>query len=193
MGIPGCLKSRELTFVQKWMLSILMTGVTVIGARLSSPVPGTPVPITFQVFGVLLSGLMLGGIWGAISQIQYLALGCIGAPVFALGHSGIITLFGVTGGYLWSYPIAAFVVGYLAEKISDQGSVSKINMGNMAASIVGLAIIYFIGTLWLITATHQSLFSGVIQGLLIFLAWDIVKAVAAVLMTTPRSSASRIL
>ncbi len=179
------INSTELSSSQKWMFSLFMTGLTVIGARISAPLPGTPVPITFQVFAVLLSGLLLGARWGALAQIQYLVLGCLGAPVFALGFSGFAVMLGVTGGYLWSYPIAAFVTGFLSEKISVSVSENKLFAGRLTASIAGLAIVYIFGTMWLTRATHQSLLSGALQGLLIFLCWDLVKAAVAVMIVTP--------
>src|SRR3989338_7427809 len=80
------------------------------------PLPFTPVPITLQTLVVLLSGAVLGPYYGALSMILYLIVGAIGLPVFAGGGSGIGALLGPTGGYLFSYPVAAFVIGKLLEK-----------------------------------------------------------------------------
>ena len=77
------------SFVTRWMQATLITGLTCVCARLSVPLPFTPVPVTMQVFAVLLSGLLLGRRWGTVAQLQYLLLGVMGLPVFALGRSGV--------------------------------------------------------------------------------------------------------
>ena len=102
--------------VVSWGMALALTASTALCAQVSAPLPFTPVPITMQVFAVLLSGLLLGGRLGFLAQAQYLAAGAVGLPVFALGHAGTGVLFGPTGGYLWSYPLAAFAVGWLAER-----------------------------------------------------------------------------
>lgn len=85
-----------------------LTGAT---ALISIPLPLSPVPLTLQVLFVFLAGLYLGPIWGAGSMLLYLAAGAAGAPVFAYGTAGFGVLVGDTGGFLWSYPVAAFLIG----------------------------------------------------------------------------------
>src|SRR5262245_50718032 len=70
-----------------------------VSAKLSFPIPGTPVPATLQTMVVLLSGAFLGPWGGAFTVLTYLAAGIAGAPVFALG-GGPAYLMGPTGGYL---------------------------------------------------------------------------------------------
>src|ERR1700684_3857010 len=74
-------------------------------ARVSLPLPFTPVPLTLQNFGVLLAGLMLGSRRGFAALVLYLAEGAAGLPVFSIGGlGGIAQLLGPTGGYLFAYP-----------------------------------------------------------------------------------------
>jgi biotin transporter BioY len=98
------------------IFAALFAALTAAVAWFKIPLPFTPVPITLQTLAVLLSGVMLGSYYGALSMIIYLLLGAIGLPVFAGGGSGIGALLGPTGGYLFSYPIAAFVIGKMKEK-----------------------------------------------------------------------------
>jgi biotin transport system substrate-specific component len=85
-----------------------------LGAQVAIPLPGTPVPLTFQVPALLIVAGLLGPRLGAASMVVYLALGAAGLPVFApLGAPGAARLFGPTGGYLLAYPLAAAVVGLL--------------------------------------------------------------------------------
>ena len=98
------------------VFAALFAALTAVVASFKIPLPFSPVPITLQTLMVLLSGAMLGPIYGALAMIIYLVLGAIGLPVFAGGSSGIPALLGATGGYLFSYPVAAFVIGYMLQK-----------------------------------------------------------------------------
>jgi biotin transport system substrate-specific component len=96
---------------------------------------------------VLIGGLVLGSKLGFTSQVLYLMAGVAGLPVFAASVTlppGLLRLVGPTGGYLMAYPVAAFVVGSLAER-----GFAKRYASSIAAMLVGLAIIYAAGTLWL--------------------------------------------
>ncbi len=165
------------SWARSWALATLMTGVTILSAQFSVTIPPTPVPLTLQVFAVLLTGLVLGRRWSLVAQAQYLVLGAVGLPVFAKAGFGLPTLFGLTGGYLLSYPFAAFVVGWIAGRAGNEGATLRHQILGCAA---GLAIVYGLGCAWFAAAMHASLLAVVLPGALIFLAWDSVKAVAAV-------------
>ena len=64
------------------VFAALFASLTAVGAYVKIPLPITPVPVTMQVFFVLLAGCMLGSRWGTISMIVYLLLGIAGFPVF---------------------------------------------------------------------------------------------------------------
>lgn len=98
------------------VFAALFAALTAAVAWFKIPLPFTPVPITLQTLVVLMSGAMLGPYYGALSMIIYLVLGAIGLPVFAGGSSGIGALLGPTGGYLFSYPIASFVIGKMLKR-----------------------------------------------------------------------------
>src|SRR3989441_4244342 len=76
--------------------------------------PITPVPITLQVFFVYLAGALLGARYGALSMVIYLVLGAVGIPVFSGPSSGPAVLFGFSGGYLFAFPVANLLRGYVA-------------------------------------------------------------------------------
>src|SRR5262249_29813831 len=108
---------------------LLVTVLTAIAAQVSVPLPFTPVPFTFQPMVVLVGAAALGSRLGIASQILYLALGIAGLPVFAASPvlpQGVARLLGPTGGYLMSYPLAAFVAGWLAERGFDRRYVTAV-------------------------------------------------------------------
>ena len=126
---------------------LFITVLTAAAAQISFPLPFTQVPFTFQPMVVLVGGLVLGSRLGFASQVLYLTAGIAGLPVFAASATlppGLLRLLGPTGGYLMAYPIAAFVVGYLAER----GWARRYST-SVAAMLVGLGIIYMAGTVWL--------------------------------------------
>lgn len=141
-------------------------------ARLAYVLPFTPVPVTGLTLGVLLVGAALGSRRGAAALTLYLAQGAAGLPVFAGGGTGVAWLLGPTAGYLWSAPLAAWVVGRLAEKRWDRTPSTA-----FLAMLAGNAAIYAVALPWL------GLFVGpgemVQAGLLPFIVGDLVKAALA--------------
>jgi biotin transport system substrate-specific component len=124
-----------------------VTVLTAVAAQVSVPLPFTPVPFTLTPMVVLLGGAVLGSRLGMASQVLYLLLGIAGLPVFApspILPQGILRLLGPTGGYLMSYPFAAFVSGALAERAFDRRYLSSV-----LAMAAGLAVIFAFGVVWL--------------------------------------------
>jgi biotin transport system substrate-specific component len=120
--------------------------LTAVAAQVSIPVPFTPVPFTLQPMIVLVGGAALGARLGMASQVIYLLAGIAGLPVFAASPvlpQGFLRLLGPTGGFLMAYPIAAFVVGWLAERGFDRRYLSSV-----AAMAAGLTIIFASGLAW---------------------------------------------
>ncbi len=113
-------------------------------ARISIPLAWTPVPITGQTLGLLLTGAILGPRRGALAMLLYLAEGAAGMPVFAGGTFGIARLMGPTGGYLFSYPLVAGLVGWLAARGWDRRIPSALLM-----FVIGNIVVYLIGASWL--------------------------------------------
>jgi biotin transport system substrate-specific component len=158
---------------------VLVTGLTAIAAQVSVHLPFTPVPFTFQPMVVLLGAMVLGARLGATSQMLYLALGIAGLPVFAaspLLPQGAARLLGPSGGYLMSYPLAAFVTGALAERGFDRRYLTAI-----VAMAAGLAVVYAGGTAWLSIASQQvrGMSSALAAGVVPFIVPDVFKLVVA--------------
>src|SRR5205807_10465889 len=112
--------SRNVNLLRNAALVVGFSIFTALCAQVSFHLPITPVPVTLQTLAVVLTGAALGSRRGGLAMLVYLAEGAAGLPVFAGGSGGLIHLLGFTAGYLWSYPIAAFVVGLLCEKRLDR-------------------------------------------------------------------------
>ena len=165
---------------------LVVTVLTAAAAQVSVPLPFTPVPLTLTPMVVLLGGAALGPRLGMASQVLYLLAGIAGLPVFAASPTlpqGVLRLFGPTGGYLMSYPFAAFLTGWLAERCLDRRYLTSVLV--MAA---GLAVIFTFGVSWLAWLARPvptGLSAALATGLYPFLPMDLVKiAIAAGVLPT---------
>lgn len=137
------------------------------------------VPITLQTFAVLLSGAVLGARRGALAVLLYLAVGAAGAPVFAERKAGIGVLFGATGGYLVSFVLAAFVVGWLVERVRERGLTLNTTAIVGACAVASFVVVYPIGASWLKLRLGLSAADTLKFGVLPFMFGDILKCFAA--------------
>ena len=144
-------------------------------AQIEIPLPFTPVPITGQTFGVLLIGAAFGSKRGAASLILYLLEGGIGLPFFAGGSSGLRILTGPTAGYLAGFVVAAYVVGWLAERGLERSVRTSI-----LPFLAGTFIIYVFGVAWL-GIVLKSFNQALALGLIPFLIGDAIKLILAAL------------
>jgi biotin transport system substrate-specific component len=148
-------------------------------AHIVIPLPWTPVPITGQTFGVLLVGVLLGARRGALAVVLYLLEGAAGLPVFQpLGVPGYLRFAGPTGGYLMSYPFAAFVTGWLSARASSASShlTNAVRVVLQAGALVaGEIVIFFGGCAWLASGMHVGWRQAVTLGAIPFLPGEVVK------------------
>ncbi|MWG34453.1 biotin transporter BioY [Halomarina oriensis] len=150
-------------------------------AFVSFEYPLSPAPVTLQVLAVFLAGLFLGPVWGSVSMAVYLVAGAVGLPVFAGATAGVGVLFGPTGGYLLSYPLAAGVIGHLAHGGPSLRSLDDVGLPRLVGSLVaGVVVIYTVGTLGLVYFGGLGLEAAIVGGTLVFLPAEALKLVAAV-------------
>jgi len=144
----------------------------------SIPLGPLPVPITLQVFVVYLALALLGPWYGSLSMVIYLLLGAAGLPVFAGLSGGGSVLFGPLGGYLFGFVAACLVGGFVAGRRAETSRSDTLRVA--VGSLVGLAVIYAIGVVWLSNYLGWSLSKGFALGALTFIPVDLLKAVVAV-------------
>ena len=154
----------------------LVVGATLfvaLCARITIPLPMTPVPLTVQNLGVLLVGLLLGSRRGFAAMTLYLVEGMSGLPVFnPTGPGGLAQLFGATGGFLLVYPFVAFLAGYILER--GAMTFARATFASLAAEI----LLFLGGLSWLYIFTH-SLAKAAYFGLYWFVAAEVIKIMVA--------------
>jgi biotin transport system substrate-specific component len=139
-----------------------------LGAKLSVPI--LPVPVTFQGFAVVFIAAILGSRRGTLAAVAYLMQGFAGVPVFALPVAGPGYFFGPTAGYLLAFPVAAWIVGSLAERGWDRRFATTI-----AALTLGQAVILLGGFAWLSRGVGAS--AAFATGVAPFLIADVLKSI----------------
>ncbi len=158
---------------RSFALVVAFSLLVALSAQVVIPLPSTPVPITGQTFAVLLAGALLGSRLGALAMLAYLVEGALGLPFFRQGNGGLHYLFlSPTAGYLLSYPLAAFITGWLAERGWDRRVPTA-----AAAMVLGSAVILLCGWAWLARFTSPS--QAFVAGVAPFLPGDIVKIALA--------------
>ncbi|MGH9814795.1 MAG: biotin transporter BioY [Candidatus Acidiferrales bacterium] len=140
-------------------------------AYIAIPLPWTAVPLTMQTFGLAFIAVLLGARRSALVMALYLLEGAMGLPVFQpFGAPGVLRFIGPTAGYLWSYPLAAFVTGWLVECCAGS---SLLRLGG--ALLAGQIVIFAGGAAWLALGMGLGWSAAFWGGVAPFVLGDIIK------------------
>lgn len=162
------LKTRSMVMIG------LSTALMAVFSQIAIPLPMTSVPITLQVFGVMLISMILDKKFSSIALIVYALLGAIGVPVFANFSGGAAVLFGPTGGYIIGFIFMAFIIGFFKEKENK--------VLTIVGAYLGLAVEYAIGVIQLKIILGLSLEQALISGLYPFIVKDIIMVAIGVII-----------
>jgi biotin transport system substrate-specific component len=170
--------NRALYWAEQVAIVVSASLFVALCARVTVPLPFTPVPLTLQNFGVLLVGLTLGSRRGFAALALYLVEGVSGMPVFnPAGPGGIAQLLGVTGGFLLAYPFVAALAGWIMER-------GKATFARAAAAGLLAEVVLFAGGIsWLAVLTH-SFAQAARFGLYWFIFAEVIKIMLAAGVST---------
>lgn len=161
---------------RSWLKDVaVVLGASIIIALFSPlavALPFTSVPISTQSHVILLLSCLLGSKRASLTVLTFIFQGAIGFPVFAGGATGIMNLVGPRGGYLLGYVVAAFVTGFIMERLSNRTPYKA-----FAAMGFGNLIIYLFGLPWL--SRYVGWQNAFVLGMLPFLIGDMLKLVIA--------------
>ena len=161
---------------KQMVLIALMTAATCVLGPLSIPLPFSPVPISLTNFAIFLAIFVLGMKNGTISFIIYLLLGAVGVPVFSSFRGGLQVLAGPTGGYLIGFIFLALIMGFALDHFDRKLVPTIIGM------IIGMAVCYAFGTVWLAKLLSLSFKEGLMMGVIPYLAGDVAKIIIAAIV-----------
>jgi biotin transport system substrate-specific component len=178
LGLTHRSGSLQQSLAGKTLLVIGASAFVAACAHISLPLPFTPVPLTLQNFAVLIVGMALGPVAGFSAMVLYLAEGALGLPVFTPsgGPAGMAHLLGPNGGFLFSYPLAAAIAGWMVRTL--QPLTSRFRSALVAATAATL-LIFLLGAGWLSHYAHLSASATLSLAVTPFVPGEIVKITAA--------------
>ncbi|WP_010270971.1 biotin transporter BioY [Paenibacillus senegalensis] len=157
--------------------SALFAAILVVLSFITIPVGFSPVPVTLQNFAVMLAGGLLGARYGLISIGSVVVLCALGFPLLH-GTGGPGLVFGPTGGFIWSFPIAAFLIGFIAAKLPVRGIAAYV-LHALVSFLFGSLLLYIPGVPWLAYVADLSIGETLVVGMYPYLPGDLLKAAAA--------------
>lgn len=167
-------QNKGLTNLNRMVWTSLLAALTAVGAYLQLPLG--PIPFSLQPLIVMMAGLIMGPVGGAIVLCLYVGAGLVGLPVFVGGKSGFAHLLGPTGGYLIGFIAQAALTGMATRKLE----VRLPWLRGILWGLAGLAAVYIIGVAWLKIVLDVDWLKAMTVGFLPFAPGDLVKLAAAV-------------
>ncbi|MCR5732006.1 MAG: biotin transporter BioY [Sphaerochaetaceae bacterium] len=160
------------------VLVSLFTALIIAGTFIRIPLP--PVPITLQTLFVLLAGMLLPIPLSLSSVALYLLLGALGLPVFSSG-GGLALLTGPTAGFMFGWLPAVLVCGLMG-KVKIENKKFYLSYLILTGLLANVAL-YIPGLMWLGYSRHMNLLKTLAVGLVPFIPGDIIKLIAASIVT----------
>ena len=169
--------SSAATLPKRLLTACAATLAVAIAAHIAFPLPFTPVPFSLQPLAVLLVGLLLGPVDGALAMVAYLLEGAAGLPVFSpTGFGGLSQLLGPTGGFLMAYPAVAFVCGLLTRRMA---LLTGAYVGAVIGGFFAVVLLFAAGAGWLGHLTHLQGHALLVAAIIPFLPGEAVKVLIA--------------
>jgi len=151
--------------IKKIVTAAIFTAVIAATAWISIPTP-FGINLTFTLFGVCLTGFVLGAKYGFVSTAVYIALGAMGLPVFSLFLGGFGVLLGVSGGFLWGFLFTAILCG-TSTKLNKK-------LFKCLLMIFSVLICHIAGVIQFCVVSGNNLYTSFLTASLPFLAKDVI-------------------
>ncbi len=159
----------------RYVFSAVFAAMIAVSGFFILPLPGG-VPIVLKNMFVVLSGTILGGFYGGIAVLIFIAAGLIGIPVFVIpGGPGVFNT--PLGGYIIGYFAASLCAGLIVgiPKLSEKKCSPAFGIRLCIASFAGFALILICGSLYMMKLNSLSFTAAMIAGSGPFLFGDVIK------------------
>jgi len=181
---------NSLSNTRNLVLCAMCAAITCILAPLSIPLAGG-VPVSLATFAVMLSGVLLGGPLGALSQLIYVLLAAVGLPVLAGWTGGLGIVLGMTGGYIIGYIPCAWLTGLIYKKYGETAKKPVKILFMILGTTAGNIVLYIIGTAWFMFITEMTLEASLAACVIPFIPGNIIKMAAVIIIGLPVENAIR--
>lgn len=160
---------------------VVITGMftAVLSALAQISLPTQPVPFTLSIFAVFLIGALLPPKHSFFAVLSYILLGAFGVPVFASFNGGIQYLLGITGGYIWSYPLMALIISTTIKHLPSLSKSRLRTVSTVLSMLASLILCYTVGTFWFRHLTKMSLKESLALCVIPYILFDCIKIILA--------------
>ncbi len=141
-------------------------------------IPIGTVPVSATLLSVMICAVALSPFEAFCATFVYVIMGTVGLPVFSGGSGGLGILVGVTGGYIWSYPLLSLIVSFF-NAVKIEKKVFKFTL-SFISCLIGVAFCYICGTVQYIFVTKADFYTALTVCVIPFVPIDIIKSFAAV-------------
>ena len=152
----------------------MFTAIIAFMSQLAIPMP-SGVPATLQTLAIVITGLILGVKAGTVSVGLYITIGAIGLPVFSAFRSGLGTLFGVTGGFIFGFIPFVIMCG-LARNLKNK-------ITAVSLCIAGLLLCHLSGIIQFMMVTSTTFTQTALTVSIPYLIKDIVSCILAYIIS----------
>jgi len=165
----------------RYVFAAVFAALIAVSGFIRFPIPGSIVPVVLKNLFVVLSGAVLGGIYGGISIVIFLAAGLVGIPVFVIS-GGIGVFFTPLGGYIIGYFFASLAAGLICglPKVTDKKARPVLLLRICIGSLLGFALIDFCGVFYMMFLNSMSFKAALLAGLVPYIIGDTVKLIASI-------------
>lgn len=168
----------------KSILIALFAALICAGCFIQIPLP-SGVPIVLQDMFAMLTGILLGPLYGGISVLIFLLLGCFGLPVFT-GKAGIqVIIAGPTGGFLIGYLVGAIVAGLFSALLLKKNNQSEIYKWIIfcLSAILATVIVFAFGIFNFMRVTNSNFIKACSLVLVPFIPGNIIKIILITILS----------
>lgn len=166
-------KSETWTVIVRIVFTALFAALFVVFSHVRITLGFSPVPFTLQSLAIMLIGGLLGPRYGFVSLALVLALTALGLPLISEGGWSVMT--GRTAGFIWMFPVAAFLIGWFSRRIRKSGVWAYILLVLVMEGF-GSLLLYAGGVPWFARVTGLSLAESFALAAAPFLVTDLLKA-----------------
>ncbi|WP_274650742.1 biotin transporter BioY [Paenibacillus humicola] len=181
---PAGAQPHPLHWIRGVVFTALFAALFIAFTFVTVPLWFTPVPITLSTLAIMLAGGLLGAVYGFASIALVVVLAAAGLPLFH-GSGGLSLILGTSGGYVWMYPIAALLIGFVSDSLFRSRkplSTFKFVVLLIAIFLFGSLLLYVTGVPWLAYKAEYSMQKAMALGCYPFLLGDAIKAAVAALL-----------
>ena len=174
------MKTSLKTARNRYVFAAVFAALIAVSGFFIVPLPGG-VPIVLKNLFVVLSGTVLGGFYGGIAILIFLAAGLLGIPVFVIpGGPGVFLT--PLGGYLAGYLAGSLTAGLVCglPKVTERKMYPVLLIRLCIGSFLGFALIDFCGVFYIMILNSITFKAAIAAGLVPFIIGDSIKLAVSI-------------